>query len=62
MTRRPVADACCEAPAVVGVEIQGVYDGVLFWRCTACGTASHRWPAGHYLRERAARFVEAPRA
>ena len=22
---------------VVGMEISGVYDGVLFWRCSACG-------------------------
>ena len=35
----------CEASdnALVGVEIRGVYDGVLFWRCTTCGYAWNRW-------------------
>jgi rubredoxin len=29
--------------SLLGVEISGVYDGVLFWRCTACGHAWNRW-------------------
>jgi hypothetical protein len=27
----------------VGVEIRGVYDGVLYWSCPGCGWAWHRW-------------------
>lgn len=41
----------------VGVEVTGVYDGILFWRCTACRTAWHRWPEGHWQHERAVPFV-----
>lgn len=26
---------------IYGVEIQGVYDGILIWGCQICG---HRWP------------------
>ena len=43
----------------IGVVIRGVYDGVLFWRCPACGGAWHRFPEGHYLQERANRFMGA---
>lgn len=28
---------------VIGVEIQGIYDGVLFWACPDCGKTWHRW-------------------
>jgi hypothetical protein len=27
----------------IGVNIQGVYDGVLFWHCAVCGTDWHRF-------------------
>lgn len=27
----------------IGVEIRGVYDGVLFWACPECWTPWHRW-------------------
>ncbi len=27
----------------LGVEVRGVYDGVLFWKCQACGKAWHRF-------------------
>lgn len=30
----------------IGVEIRGVYDGVLFWRCPVCGVDWHRWNTG----------------
>lgn len=39
-----------EEHALVGVEVQGVYDGVLFWQCEVDGELIHRWPEGHYLR------------
>ena len=29
---------------MVGIEIRGVYDGVLYWRCGKCNKAWHRWP------------------
>lgn len=28
----------------IGVEIRGVYDGVLYWKCPDCGGAWNRWP------------------
>lgn len=28
---------------MIGVEVPGVYDGVLYWRCPDCGAAWHRW-------------------
>jgi hypothetical protein len=30
------------ASDVIGIEIQGVYDGVLVWKCT-CGAMTHRF-------------------
>jgi hypothetical protein len=31
---------------VEGIQVTGVYHGVLFWRCTICGRSFQRWPAG----------------
>lgn len=31
---------------VIGIEIRGVYDGVLFWGCPRCGGRWHRWEEG----------------
>lgn len=47
----------------IGVEIRGVYDGVLFWRCPDCGGSWHRWSPVNSLRlyERAVRYVRAPK-
>jgi hypothetical protein len=28
---------------VIGVEIRGVYDGVLFWQCPKCDHRYHQW-------------------
>jgi hypothetical protein len=38
-------DACpeCAYVAYLGYEVQGVYDGVLYWVCPACGHAWPRW-------------------
>jgi hypothetical protein len=41
----------------IGIEIWGVYDGVLFWQCPSCERRWHRWPDGHYLRTRAEKYV-----
>jgi len=46
----------------IGVEIRGVYDGALFWRCPGCGGSWHRWPANHPLHVKADQFVGAPSA
>jgi len=27
----------------IGIEIRGVYDGVLYWQCPDCGRAWNRW-------------------
>ena len=42
---------------VVGVEVRGVYDGVLYWQCPDCGHKWHRWPVGDYRRDRAAMYL-----
>lgn len=41
----------------IGIEIRGVYDGVLFWQCPDCGGRWHRFPEGHDLRQRALEYV-----
>lgn len=41
----------------IGVEIWGMYDGVLFWQCPLCDHRWHRWPEGHPLRERAGKAM-----
>jgi Zn-finger nucleic acid-binding protein len=43
----------------IGHVERGVYDGVLYWSCPACGGKWHRFPEGHYLRTRAEKFVNA---
>lgn len=42
---------------VIGVEVRGVYDGVLHWLCPDCGHTWHRWPDGHPYRQRAEPYV-----
>lgn len=37
----------------LGIEIRGVYDGILYWMCPDCGEPWHRWPPGDPLRARA---------
>lgn len=34
---------------LIGVEVRGVYDGILYWVCGDCRTRLHRWPEGHRL-------------
>jgi hypothetical protein len=40
-----------------GVELSGVYDGVLFWCCNGCGRAFERFPPGHQLHSVAAGHI-----
>ncbi len=42
----------------IGVEVHGLYDGVLFWQCPECRGRWHRWPEGSHLRDRAEPYVE----
>lgn len=28
---------------VIGMEVWGVYDGILYWQCPDCGAKWHRW-------------------
>lgn len=42
---------------VIGVEVSGVYDGVLYWMCPLCNHRWHRFPEVHPLRAQAERFV-----
>ncbi len=46
----------------IGVEVRGVYDGVLFYRCPDCGGSWHRWSAKDHPRmyEKAAKYVGPP--
>jgi hypothetical protein len=39
------------------MEIQGVYDGGLFYQCPKCEGRWHRWPEGSRLRARAEYYV-----
>lgn len=41
----------------IGVEVRGVYDGVLFWQCPDCAGRWHRWPEQHPYRELAERYI-----
>lgn len=44
----------------VGIEVRGVYDGVLFWQCPDCHGTWHRFPEDHWLRHRAVPYITAP--
>lgn len=37
----------CSCEDKIGIEIRGVYDGILFWRCQHCRTDYHRWTDPH---------------
>lgn len=48
-----------EQSKIAGVEVQGVYDGVLYWFCQACGKAWSRDWTGYGRRAHiAARLVD----
>jgi len=40
-TNTLVCPVCRTDNHVVGVEVRGIYDGVLYWHCDMCGSA---WP------------------
>lgn len=47
---------------IIGHEVSGVYDGVLFWSCPDCGGAWHRWPEKSRTRAAAQSYVDAVNA
>jgi hypothetical protein len=54
-----MTDPCqCQPPSVRAVEVLGVYDGVLFFECTTCRAAWHRFPDGDWRHTKAVPFVE----
>lgn len=48
----------CDEPHVCGMEVRGVYDGVLYWFCLSCGVAWQRWTPPGRLFDTAARYIE----
>lgn len=42
----------------IGVEVRGVYDGVLYWQCDYCGHAWQRWPDGSRQHEQAKKYID----
>lgn len=58
----PHCDADLSNNRTTGVEIWGVYDGVLFWRCPDCGGSWHRWTPNDRLRlyEAAEKYIGTP--
>lgn len=50
----------CGAPEryLIGHQITGVYDGVLFWSCMQCSRSWNPWPRDHRLRAIAQGHVE----
>ncbi len=39
----PPETASTHYSRVIGIEIQGKYDGISFWRCPDCGAEWNRW-------------------
>lgn len=58
----PHCNADLDNSRTIGVEIWGVYDGVLFWRCPDCGGSWHRWSPDDWPRlyKAAEKYVGAP--
>lgn len=50
----------CNGTSIVGVEVRGVYDGVLYWECKGCGGTAHRFPQSDRLYAKAKPFVHPP--
>ena len=42
----------------LGIEVSGLYDGILFWACPDCGGRWHRWPAGTRQHDQAQQYVQ----
>lgn len=46
------------AGRIVGHEVQGVYDGVLWWSCRDCGRLWNRWPVGDSRHAKAQTYID----
>ena len=42
---------------MIGVEVRGVYDGMLYYQCPDCGGRWRRFEEGHWLRARAEKYI-----
>ncbi len=42
----------------IGIEVRGVYDGVLYWQCPDCGFAWQRFDPGTRLANKAVAFID----
>lgn len=45
-----MTDHDCYRDNIIGVEVQGVYDGILIWRCGVCGKMWPRFNEGKRYR------------
>ena len=45
---------------VIGVEVRGLYDGVLYWQCPDCGKSWNRWPTDSRLGKLALAYIDKP--
>lgn len=52
----PECDALLTNHDIVGYEVRGVYDGILFWICKQCGKAFQRFTDGG-LKAKAAPYI-----
>lgn len=52
----------CDPAWVCGVEIRGVYDGVLFWQCRQCDALWHRFAESSMYWPRAEKYISQFRA
>ena len=43
---------------MIGVEVRGMYDCVLYWACPDCDATWHRWPEGTKEYKAAAHYME----
>lgn len=44
---------------VIGVQLYGAYDGVLYWQCAECRKAWHRWPDDDWRYRLAVPYIDA---
>lgn len=46
---------------MIGVNVRGIYDGVLFWQCPFCSGRWHRWQPDSPYRAKADIYVKSDR-
>lgn len=55
----------CQGTKMGGIEVLGIYDGVLFWECLDCGGTQQRWSEhdgalGLHLSKKAKPYMHGP--